>query len=95
MLSVCGVNCATDCKAYGVECAGCNELQGKVSWAVFYGEEYCPIFACAHRQGFTSCKQCGKAPCEVWSATRNPDATDEEFEADIANRLRNLVCFSA
>ena len=90
MLSVCGVNCSTDCKAYLVECEGCNELQGKVSWAVFYGQEHCPIYACAHKQGFTSCQQCGKAPCEVWYSTRNPDATDEEFAADIANRLKNL-----
>lgn len=90
MLSVCGVNCSTDCKAYLAECAGCNELQGKVSWAEYYGQEYCPIYACAMALGFASCHDCGKAPCEIWYATKNPDATDAEFEADIQSRLKNL-----
>ena len=31
-LSKCGLCCANDCKAYKIECDGCNELEGKVSW---------------------------------------------------------------
>ncbi len=90
MLSVCGVNCSTDCRAYSVECAGCNELQGKVAWAVYYGRERCPIYDCAKEKGLSSCSDCGQAPCKVWYDTRNPDASDAEFEADIASRLKNL-----
>lgn len=90
MLSVCGVNCHTDCRAFKVECEGCNELQGHVSWTVFYGRERCPIYACALEKGFTSCGDCGLAPCQVWYDTRNPDATDAEFEADLNSRLANL-----
>lgn len=90
MISICGVNCSTDCKAYMTECAGCNELEGKVSWAELYGQEHCPIYACATALGFATCKACGKAPCEIWFATKNPDASDEEFEADIQSRLKNL-----
>jgi hypothetical protein len=91
MLSVCGVNCHKDCKAFKVDCKGCNELLGKVSWAVFYGRERCPIYDCAHEKGLESCGNCGLQPCEIWNQTRNPDATDEEFEADINNRLANLA----
>lgn len=90
MQSVCGVICKTDCKAYNVECAGCNELKGKVSWAVYYGKEHCPIYDCALLKGIQSCGDCGLAPCDVWHSTRNPDATDEEFKRDINSRLANL-----
>lgn len=90
MLSTCGVNCSTDCRAYQTECDGCQQLQGKVSWAMYYGKECCPIYACALSLGFQSCGDCGKAPCQVWYDTRNPDISDEEFAADLRSRLRNL-----
>jgi hypothetical protein len=89
-LSVCGVRCSTDCKAYGTECAGCIPLEGKVSWAVFYGKEHCPIYDCVTDKGLPSCGDCGQAPCDIWVLTRNPDASDEEYAADINNRLQNL-----
>ncbi len=90
VMSTCGVICSTDCLAFGTECEGCNELQGKVSWAVFYGKEHCPIYICARGKDYLSCAECGKAPCQVWLDTRNPDASDEEFTADLENRLKNL-----
>ncbi len=89
MLSKCGVNCRTDCRAYESECAGCNELKGRVSWAVYYGKDLCPIYQCLIDRGLNNCGVCGKAPCQIWIDTRNPDASDEEFAADIALRLRN------
>jgi hypothetical protein len=92
--SICGVVCATDCRAYKVECEGCNELEGKVSWAAYYNKTHCPIYSCATDQGFSSCGPCGKAPCRLWIETRDPDFSDEEFERDIANRLKNLSCIS-
>jgi hypothetical protein len=89
--AVCGVICATDCRAYRLECEGCNELEGKVSWAVYYGGTHCPIYSCVKEKGFLSCGECGLAPCEVWLSTRNPEATDAEFQADLDNRLANLA----
>ena len=89
-LSKCGVNCSTDCKAYKVECDGCNELEGKVPWAKFINKVLCPIYECTVQKGFPSCKECGKAPCKLWLSTRDPDFTDEEFQADIDSRLRNF-----
>ncbi|MDA3884703.1 MAG: DUF3795 domain-containing protein [Candidatus Delongbacteria bacterium] len=89
-LSKCGVNCSTDCKAFKVECAGCNELEGKVSWAEFYGKEKCPIYECSKLKGFKNCNECGKAPCDIWLSTRNPDFTDDQFKEDIDSRLKNF-----
>jgi len=90
MLSVCGVNCSSDCNAFGTECEGCNQLQGRVAWAPFLGRERCPIFDCVMNKGLQSCGDCGSAPCKVWYDTRNPDASDEEFTADLNSRLANL-----
>ena len=95
MISKCGVICASDCRAFGTECAGCNELEGRVSWAEFYGSSHCPIYACAVKKGFETCAECGSAPCEIWYSTRNPDASDEAFAADLASRLRNLSAISS
>jgi hypothetical protein len=90
MLSKCGVNCSSDCHAYQVECDGCNELEGKVSWAQFYGKDECPIYECANESGFSSCGECGQAPCKIWYDTKNPDVSDAEFEADIQSRMSNM-----
>lgn len=89
-LSVCGVCCSTDCRAYKTECEGCVELEGKIPWAVFYDREYCPIFQCVRDKGLSSCAECGQAPCQTWFDTRDPHASDEQFTADISSRLKNL-----
>jgi len=89
-LSVCGVRCSTDCKAFGLECPGCVQLEGRVSWARFYNREKCPIYECVMENKFNTCADCCKAPCQVWLDTRNPDASDEEFKKDIVSRLKNL-----
>jgi len=90
ILSKCGVCCSTDCKAFKVECDGCNEIEGKVSWAKFYGKTLCPIYKCVVQKGVLSCDECEKAPCDIWLQTRNPDISDEEFQADIDSRLNNF-----
>ena len=90
-LSVCGVNCQVDCKAFGQECAGCNQLRGEVSWAIYLQKTVCPIFTCVSKKGFDSCGQCALVPCDIWLIeTKNPDVSDADFAADIAKRLKNL-----
>ena len=91
MLSICGVNCSKDCLAFRVECEGCNELDGKVSWAPYYGKVRCPIYDCAEAKGLSSCGACGQAPCKVWYDTRNPERSDETFQYDINSRLANIA----
>ena len=89
-LSKCGVYCSTDCKAYKTECNGCNEIKGKVAWAKFYGKTLCPIYECVEQKKIRSCNECGKAPCYIRFQTRNPDVSDQEFQADIDSRLNNF-----
>ena len=91
MLSICGVNCITDCKAFQKECYGCNELQGKVPWSKYYGKKKCPIYECAQERKLKSCGDCGLAPCRVWYETRNPKVSDKAFSADLKSRLANLT----
>lgn len=90
-LTVCGVNCATECHAFGSECPGCIALAGRVSWAAFLGKTVCPIYTCVQQRGFACCGECPDLPCQIWLVeTKNPDRTDEEYAADLQQRLKNL-----
>ena len=91
MISVCGVICEKDCRAYKNNCKGCIELNGKVSWTKFLSKETCPIYKCVKDNKFVSCGQCDKRPCDIWLIeTKNPSVSDTEFMKDIKNRLENL-----
>ena len=89
-MCVCGVICATHCRAYKTECEGCLELEGRISWARFYGKTHCPIYKCVMDKGLPNCALCGQAPCQIWNDTRNPETSDAEFAEDINKRLANL-----
>lgn len=90
-MSVCGVYCDRECRAFGSDCTGCNELQGRVSWAKFLGKKVCPIFACVQAKGIDTCGDCSEVPCEIWLVeTRNPSMTDEAYAEDLTNRMKNL-----
>jgi hypothetical protein len=74
-----------------VECAGCNKLQGQVSWAKYLNKTVCPIYTCVKQKGFSSCRDCDLPPCHIWLIeTKNPDVSEQAFAADITNRLKNL-----
>ena len=93
MITVCGVYCKKECKAYDSECHGCNQIQGKVSWAKFYGDSVCPIYKCALEFGFDTCLECKKIPCSIWWNTKNPALSQIEFEKEIGHRIKNLKNF--
>jgi hypothetical protein len=91
IMTVCGVICEKECKAFEKECKGCNELAGKVAWAPEIGKETCPIYTCVQGKGLTSCGSCDKRPCDIWLIeTKNPSVSEEAFLNDINSRLRNL-----
>lgn len=90
MISVCGVYCETECKAYPHECKGCNQIKGKVSWAKFYNKTVCPIYECVKTRKFKTCFECDKLPCKIWHETRNPELSDEELKQEINWRISNL-----
>lgn len=88
-ITCCGSECSK-CGCYGNICQGCNELCGKVFHAP--PGKACPIYRCAvNRKHLTSCAKCEELPCVIWRDTKDPQLTDEEFETDIQNRIRNLL----
>ena len=87
-VSVCG-SLRESCYCYGKMCDGCNKCCGKV-FHVSEGNA-CPIYDCAvNQKGLKNCGECAKAPCEIWRNTRDPKYSDEEFEANINERLKQL-----
>ena len=86
-LSCCGTDC-NSCACYGSLCQGCNAVGGKV----FHSPKGCPIYSCSvNKNKFASCAACDKLPCDIWRSTRDPKYSDEEFEASIQERVRNLL----
>lgn len=86
-LSCCGTECET-CYCYGEMCKGCNEVRGKVFHSP---EKACPIYGCSvNKNKFVTCANCEKIPCDIWRATKDPNMSDEEFEKNIAVRVKNL-----
>ncbi len=87
-LSCCGTECEK-CGFYGDLCQGCNECQGKVFHAP--KGKACPIYACSvNKKKLRDCGQCGEVPCDIWRGTKDPRLSDEEFEKNIADRVKNL-----
>ena len=87
-LSCCGTACK-ECAFYGGQCAGCNESSGKV----FHAPEgkACPIYACSvQKKRYVSCVGCSELPCKIWQSVRDPQLSDQQFEASIQQRVHNL-----
>lgn len=85
-LSCCGTDCEK-CDCYG-ECKGCSELRGKPFHSP---EKACPIYGCSvNKNKFATCANCEKIPCDIWRATKDPSMSDEEFEENIRERVKNL-----
>lgn len=86
-INVCGSVCE-GCYCLDKICKSCNECEGKIFHA---GGNYCPIYDCAVNQmSFKNCGECDKIPCDIWRKTRDPNYSDKEFEANIAERLKRL-----
>lgn len=87
-ISVCGTDCST-CYCFGKMCNGCSACEGKV----FHAPEgkACPIYDCVRNdRGLHDCGKCGEVPCKIWLDTRDPKFSDEEFNENVAMRVRAL-----
>lgn len=73
------------------KCKGCQAEEGKVFWTKLFDMPSCAIYLCAKEKGFTSCGDCQKRPCSLWTSTREPNVSDEDFEKQIEDRLNNLI----
>lgn len=86
-MSCCGSKCF-ECDCYKTLCKGCNELCGKV---FYMGNNTCPIYeCCVNKNGYKSCIECEKVPCEIWYKNRDPKYSDDEFNKTITDRIENL-----
>lgn len=87
-ISCCGTVCS-ECGFFGKECQGCNESQGKVFHAP--KGKSCPIYACSVKnKKLRNCSQCKELPCDVWRSTKDPQLSEEAFEKNIAERVKEL-----
>lgn len=87
-LSCCGTDCEK-CGFYGNPCKGCNASKGRVFHAP--KGKVCPIYECSiETRKNDNCAGCKELPCAIWRSTRDPQFTDEEFEQNIADRVKNL-----
>ena len=88
MISCCGMDCST-CYCLGKLCQGCNAASGKVFHCA-EGEE-CRIYNCCRTQnGFKSCGECDKLPCDKILGTRDPKLSEEEFMKTVEERVNRL-----
>ena len=88
LISCCGSDCSA-CYCYGKMCKGCNALSGKV----FHAPEgkACPIHDCCRNQnGFDSCGECEKLPCDLILGTRDPSLSEEEYMKTVNDRIKRL-----
>lgn len=87
-ISVCGTDCGM-CYCFGKMCDGCNACEGKV----FHAPEgkACPIYDCVRNEKtLHDCGKCGEIPCKIWLDTRDPKYSDEEFNENVAGRVKRL-----
>ena len=42
------------------------------------------------KKRYVSCAECSELPCEIWAAVRDPQLSDQQFEASIKERITNL-----
>ena len=88
----CGLYCA-DCEYHPETCPGCGYIEGKPFWAAQFGMEHCALYNCAvNRSSLEHCGQCRDFPCDdIFLSMRDPGMTDEQAEASLAQRQRDLL----
>lgn len=87
-ISCCGTDCMK-CSYLGSMCKGCNASAGKV----FHAPEgqACPIYECCiYKNKQKNCGACGSIPCDTWRSTKDPSFSEEEFEKNIAERIKRI-----
>lgn len=89
MLQACGANCE-GCPSFQKECAGCDQIKGKVYWAQYIGQVICPMYQCCHDKALKHCGSCSELPCKMWYEIKDPSYSDEEHIHSINERVRLL-----
>jgi len=87
---VCGLYCA-ECQFLGKECQGCGYVEGKPFWTSELPSGICPLHdCCRNNKDLEHCGRCKEMPCNIFLELRDPNLNDEEFQASIKDREREL-----
>ena len=88
--TVCGYSCS-GCDHHEQECPGCEATKGKPFWTAYVGADACPVYACCTTE--RKLPHCGKCPdlvCERFTRFKDPDMSDEQVKAGLAEMEREL-----
>jgi Protein of unknown function (DUF3795) len=87
---VCGLYCG-ECEFLGKQCQGCGHVDGKPFWTAHVQSGVCPIHdCCRNRKQLDHCGLCPDFPCKTFLELRDPNMSDEVFEASLATRQASL-----
>jgi hypothetical protein len=90
MLSVCGMKC-NECYAFGKDCPGCQQVQGKPFWTAKCGIEVCQLYGCCKQEmRFHNCGDCSDLPCPSFFQVKDPNTSDEEHLEGLKLRVTRL-----
>lgn len=88
---VCGIFCG-ECPFLGDQCAGCGAVAGKPFWTADMPGGICPLHdCCRNRKELEHCGLCGDFPCRTFLDLRDPNMSDDEFQASLEARKNNLA----
>ncbi len=80
IISCCGTFCS-DCEYYPHDCAGCQNLKGKVFWLPYIDANICPIFdCCINKNHYQHCGLCKKLPCDKLHINDPTKSAEENAE---------------
>ena len=89
-MSCCGTYCS-ECEYYPDECAGCEEIKGKVFWLSYTGGEVCAIYDhCKNVKKYAHCGMCEELPCKRYGIM-DPKKSDYENRSDLQKQIINLL----
>jgi hypothetical protein len=87
---VCGIFCG-DCSFYKKDCQGCGYVEGRPFWTSDIPSGICPLHdCCRNSKNLEHCGLCEELPCRIFLELRDPDLSDEEFQASLTNRENEL-----
>jgi hypothetical protein len=88
--TVCGYSC-NGCDHHEKECPGCGATRGKPFWTAYVNTDICPVYACCTTE--RKLPHCGKCPdlmCERFTRFKDPEMSDEQVKAGLAEIEREL-----
>ena len=89
-ISPCGIDC--DVCPLMEKCGNaCQVSGGKPFYIKDFDVEVCPIYDCSvNKNGFKTCAECSKLPCEHFYEWRDPSMSQEEHNKGIEENVARL-----